>query len=101
MRGVLGILLIGVGLVGTYLVLSGKFPPGQGGTVPVDPNNPQNIPNYGAPVYGQTDGSNNTAINIPSQTGSGSESIQSAWTQLGHVLAIHPLDRNASRGGFR
>ncbi len=92
MRGILGILLIGVGLVGTYLVLSGKFPPPANATPA--PSTPS-----GQAISGHAGLSNNTA-EIPSQRGSGGESRQSSITQLGHVLAFQSNDRHASRGGF-
>lgn len=69
MRGVLGLVLIGAGFVGAYLILSGKFPPGSGTTLGNQPAH-----------------------------GSGGESIQSSFTQLGYSLASHPQDRKASRG---
>lgn len=72
MRGVLGITLIGAGLLGAYLILSGKFPPAQGST----PAAPANTP----------------------PKGSGGESIQSSFTQLGTSIAMHPRDMKASRG---
>jgi len=71
MRGVLGITLIGVGLLGAYLILSGKFPPSQGASTPT-PTTPA--------------------------SGSGGESIQSSFTQLGYSLAYHPQDMQASKG---
>ncbi len=71
MRGVLGITLIGVGLLGAYLILSGKFPPSQSST--------------SAPPTG-------------TNKGSGGESIQSSFNQLGYSLALHPNDMPASRG---
>ena len=69
MRGVVGITLIGAGLLGAYLILSGKFPP------PATQNTPP-----------------------PSGTnkGSGGESIQSSFNQLGYSLASN--DMPASRG---
>lgn len=70
MRGVLGITLIGAGLLGAYLILSGKFPPSS---------------NAPAPAGTQA-------------SGSGGESIQSSFTQLGTSIASHPRDMQASRG---
>jgi hypothetical protein len=70
MRGVLGIVLIGGGLLGAYLILSGKFPPQTANTPPP----------------------------IGTNKGSGGESIQSSFNQLGYSLASHPSDIQASRG---
>lgn len=72
MRGVLGITLIGAGLLGAYLILSGKFPPSQTSSTP-------------APASS-------------SPKGSGGESIQSSFTQLGTSVAMHPRDMKASKG---
>jgi hypothetical protein len=70
MRGILGILLIGFGLLGAYLILSGRFPPSStaGGTTAAQP------------------------------MGSGGESIQSSFSQLGYSLARNRTDLAASRG---
>lgn len=72
MRGILGITLIGAGLLGAYLILSGKFPP-PAATSTATPK--------GTPA-----------------SGSGGESIQSSFTQLGTSIAMHPRDMRASRG---
>jgi len=70
MRGVFGIALIGAGLLGAYLILSGKFPPQASTTQePVPPDKAK---------------------------GSGGESIQSSFTQLGTSIATG--DMRASRG---
>jgi hypothetical protein len=71
MRGVLGLVLIGVGLTGAYLVLSGNFPP--------------------------QPASSNPSTQKPAGTGSGGESFQSSFNQLGYSLAMQG-DKKASRG---
>jgi hypothetical protein len=89
MKAVLGFLLIGGGLTAIYLVFTGQIPTSipQAGT-----NSSGPVTNAGI--------ANNTA-DIPSQTGSGAMSFQSAWNNLGHALAYQPNDRHASRGGMR
>lgn len=73
MRATLGFLLIAVGLTGTYLVLSGKFPP--------------------TTTAGGGSGSAST-----SSSGSGGMSVQSAYTQLGTTTGIRGRDIRAPRG---
>ncbi len=118
MKANLGFLLIGLGLVGVYIALGGKFKRGvnasqsagnassglgtqavgRGSATPVT-NQP--FSNNPVPVAG---GASQPA-NVPNLTGnpslgSGGESIQSHLTQLGHMLVLYPTDRHASRGGF-
>jgi hypothetical protein len=65
-------MLIGVGLTLAYLILGGKFPP------------------------------KSTAVPVTTQPGgSGGESFQSSFTQLGHSLAMHSSDLRASQGGMK
>jgi hypothetical protein len=76
MRMTLGVLLITAGLVGGYLILSGKFPP-----------------QAAAPSGSGKSG-----------TGSGAQSLPSMLhlSSLGHPVApVHVGDRHASRGGYR
>jgi len=101
-RGVLGILLIGTGLVAVYLVLSGKFPPQD---AKPEETGGGSVGEYGekevlgpvAPITG-IPGKSNTAFNIPSQRGGGGVSI---WTQLGHMVPILSSDSPSSQGGMR
>ena len=71
MRGTLGFLLIAAGLMGTYLVLSGKFPPSQAA---------------------QGSGT------ISQPSGSGAMSVQSAYTQLGTTIGHKSTDMRAAKG---
>lgn len=76
MRLALGLILIVLGLVGAYQVLTGRFPPTQ--------------------VQAQQGGSANF-----NNTGSGGVSISSKLTHLGvSVPSVHLQDRGASKGGF-
>lgn len=122
MRANIGFLLIGLGLVGIYIALGGKF--GKGSTA-INPNTAlgttgtgkgvsgaQNFPNVGQRAPGgaipPTNVPDLTGSSLAHETpkdpttgspvGSGGQSMQSAWTQLGHSLAFHPMDRYASRG---
>ena len=91
MRAVLGFLLIGGGLAALYLIFTGQVPtsiPTTGASV-----------NASVPPVTNAGIANNTA-DIPSQTGSGGMSLQSAWNNLGHVTAYQKNDRYASRGGM-
>lgn len=123
MRANIGFILIGLGLVGAYVALGGKFGKGtaalssngqeaipktadsigianMGTTQPGGASQPANapfIPSPGSTSPGETP--KDPTTNAP--VGSGGMSIQSRWTQLGHVLALHPMDRYASRGGFQ
>lgn len=75
MRMTLGILLITAGLVGGYLILSGKFPPQA-----------------------------TAAAGNGTPSGSGGQSIPSMvrLSSLGHpVQVVHQGDRRASHGGYR
>lgn len=114
MRANIGFLLIGLGLVGAYIALGGKFARaispnnalangseglattfvmnGQSGV----PSTNQAFSNNPVPVTG---GASQPA-NVPN-IGSGGESLQSKWTQLGHIVSIQPMDRHASHGGMR
>jgi hypothetical protein len=114
MRANLGFLLVGLGLVGVYIALGGKFKgststpkaPGtadqvgianMGTTQPGGAHQPANVPNL-TPVVGPGETPKDPTTGSP--TGSGGESIQSRLTQLGHMLVLYPTDRHASRGGF-
>lgn len=125
MRANIGFLLIGLGLVGAYIALGGKFSSSAssggtstsggstpniltanqvgiantGGTYPGGASTPLNgpfIPEPGSLFPGETP--KDPLTNAP--IGSGGMSIQSRLTQLGHIVSIQPMDRYASRGGF-
>jgi hypothetical protein len=121
MRANLGFLLIGLGLVGIYVILGGKFKTGQkavNGTekvgqfakpftpafasnpVPVTggASQPANVPYIPANSYGAHETPKDPTTNSP--IGSGGQSWQSKWTQFGQIVSIQPMDRTASRGGF-
>lgn len=120
MRADLGFILIGLGLVGAYIALGGKFSkssgsskPGgaaSGGLAAIGGVNGSNAPGYSAPFKSNptpVQGGASQPANVPNLStnpnvhGSGGESWQSRITQLGHVLALQANDRHASKGGFR
>jgi len=123
MRANIGFLLIGLGLIGAYIALGGKFATGQGlvgassgtGKSPKTADQvgianmgniqaggahqPANVPFIPEATNGGHETPKDPLTNAP--VGSGGMSFQSRLTQLGHIVAIQPMDRHASRGGMR
>lgn len=118
MRANIGFILIGLGLIGAYIALGGKF--GRGSTTSPKPSpalSPNASKGVGVPlINGQAaipstnqpfsnnpvpvTGGASQPPNVPN-IGSGGQSWQSKWTQFGHIIAISPLDRRASGGGYQ
>ena len=78
MRLTLGLILVMLGLVGAYFVLTGRFPPTQANQTPAQQANPGGGANFG----------------------SGGVSFQSQVSHLGIPVTVHSADRRASKGGF-
>lgn len=97
MRGVLGILLIGLGLFVGYLVLSGHFP--AGGPLPGTPGNEQPTPSSSPSVV--NGGTSHAPGHGPVPPGSGSDAPAykySGFMGLGTMAFFNDLA--ASRGAM-